>query len=624
MADNVATLGDDDVVIGGKTYSMTTSPSPDSEIVEEAIRNTLASIRLEQMCEDLSLTADLIYCAYNGIDAKYGELRALVSGLHKRFIDLLLRSEHQMAELDAISGAILPDLTKVFRFLMTNKEDIAVKFLKNAAEKATRLSTGMSELAREYRELGEMAQNAVEMAEKQQGMELQQIEDMKKKLDEIREENEQATELSTRLAKAVQDLQAKYEEAKSKAESSENRAFALSIIGSILKPLADGVGAAAGAFARSSTPGLNLPSASPMPAADKPASSPDNGAKPGSDTKPRESREALAVKKEAADKAVEAAEKQVDEKSKAVEDKRPELEEADAKLTEAEAASKTEGLSEKEKKERKNAALEARLKAEEVKEQLSILENNKKEAAEALKAAQTKAKELGDAIEAIMKAAGEAGSGATKMSENFYELADSYRQEKVNFLNLLLKKQEEEDRTLASMKKYALQMTNIDLRTQTLAVTVEALFQAIGALKRVVTNLQVAAQFWQNMADGCARLADPALASDIDAYKDLSPDEKRDLYAETEFRASAVQYLAGWVGMQTIARRYSSRMTSIRQQASSDYGTYLGAEAARRKAAELGKVLALSAEKSASASETTKALIKAALDEAATETPVAA
>lgn len=622
MPEDVPALADSEVMIGGKKYSMTASPGADSEIVDEAIRNTLASIKLEQMCDDLSLTGDLIYCAYNGIDPKYGELRALVAGLHKSFVDLLLRSEHQMNELDAISGEILPDLSKVFRFLMSNKEDIAIKFLKNAADKAARLSSGMKELATEYAALGVKAQTAVELAEKQQGMELQQIEALKAKLADIRAENERATDLSQRLATAVKDLQAKYEEAKSKAESSENRAFALSIIGSILRPLADGVGAAAGAFARAQVPGLNLPSPVPTPAGDKPAPSTNAGS--GTKPAPAKSKEALTVDKEKADAVVKGAEEKLEKETKAADEKASDLKDAETKQTKAETEAKKDGLSDKDKKDKEAEAAKAKLAAEDLKEQLEILEKNKKDAADALAAAKAKAKEIGDAIENIGKAIGEAGSGIGKMGENFFELADAYRQEKVNFLNLMMKKQEEEDKTLADMKKYALQMKNIDLQTQTLTVTVEALFQAIGSLKRVVTNLQVAAQFWQNMADGCARLANPALASDIEAYKDLSPADKLELYAETAFKESAVRYLAGWVGMQTIAKRYTSRMTDIRSQVSGDYGTYLGAEAARKKAADLGAVLAVSAQKGESESQKTKEIIANALKEAAAEAQVAA
>ncbi|WP_323716503.1 hypothetical protein [Paracoccus aminovorans] len=630
MTGDIAILADSEVLIGGKKYSMTASPSADSEIVEEAIRNTLASIKLEQMCDDLSLTGDMIYCAYNGIDPKYGELRALVAGLHKSFVDLLLRSEHQMTELEAISGEILPDLSKVFRFLMSNKEDIAVTFLKNAAEKATRLSSGMKQLADEYAALGVKAQTAVELAEKQQGMELQQIEALKTKLADIRAENERATDLSQRLATAVKDLQSKYEEAKSKAESSENRAFALSIIGSILRPLADGVGAAAGAFARVQVPGLNLPSPTPAPApaaapaAEKPAADKPAAAKPAAANEPAKSKEALTVDKEKADAAVADAQKKLEAETQAVTAKTSEVESAKAKLTGAEADAKKDGLSAQEKKDKEAAATAAKLAADEAKAQLEILEKKKKEAADALTAAKAKAKEIGDAIEKIGKAIGEAGSGIGKMGENFFELADSYRQEKVNFLNLLMKKQEEEDKTLADMKKYALQMKNIDMQTQTLAVTVEALFQAIKALKRVVTNLQVAAQFWRNMADGCARLANPALADDIAAYKSLSLSDKLELYAETEFKQNAVRYLAGWVGMQTIAKRYTSRMTDIRSRASEDYGNYLGPEAARKKAAELGTALAISALKGESESEKAKSVIAAALKEATAEAQAAA
>ena len=287
MPGDVVAIGDYEVMISGEKYSMTEDPKPESTVVIEQINNTLASIKLEQMCDDLTLTGDLIYCAYNGIDPKFGELRALVSGLHKSFVDLLLRSEHQMGELDATAGEILPDLRKVFRFLMSGKESTAITFLNNAATKAGKLSAGMKELSDEYKALAVLAQKAVEMAETQHGLELEQIDALKQRLGEINAQNERAVDLAARLATAVKNLQAKYEEAKSKSESSENRAFALSIIGAIMKPLAEGVGAAAGAFARSQTPGLNLPLPTPAPPKEKPVVPPRTPAKPVAVTDPK-------------------------------------------------------------------------------------------------------------------------------------------------------------------------------------------------------------------------------------------------------------------------------------------------------------------------------------------------
>ena len=110
-----------------------------------------------------TLTGDLIYCAYNGIDLALRRAARAGMGLHKSFGDLLLWSEHQMTVLDGAAGEILPDLSKVFRFLR-RKENIAITFLNNAASKAATLSAGMTKSSEEYRALGELAQSAVEMA----------------------------------------------------------------------------------------------------------------------------------------------------------------------------------------------------------------------------------------------------------------------------------------------------------------------------------------------------------------------------------------------------------------------------------------------------------------------------
>ena len=336
------------------------------------------------------------------------------------------------------------------------------------------------------------------------------------------------------------------------------------------------------------------------------------------------SKEALTADKSAADKAVTAAEGKVDDKKRELDDKKASLALADADLIKANNAAKKEGLAGKEKTEKDEAASAAKLRVDDLKAQVGLADKAKKTADGDLITARANAAAIGEALEGIGKSLGEAGDNLVHMGDNFLELADSYRAEKVNYLKLLMEKQDEEDKTLADMKQYALQMKNIDMQTVSLEVTVAALFQAIGALKKVVTNLQVAAQFWQNMADGCTALAKPSMAADIAAYKDLDAEDKHELYAEDEFKTSAVRYLAGWVGMQTIAKRYFARMTSIREQVTGDYGTYLGADAARTKAAELGGKLALGAQKAEAEGGKAKAEIQAALDEVTAEAPQAA
>ena len=220
MPGDVVAISDYEVMISGEKYSMTEDPKPESAVVTEQIKNTLASIKLEQMCDDLTtLTGDLIYCAYNGIDPRSGELRALVSGSHKSFSDLLLRSEHP--DRRGCSRRRDPSRpAKVFRFLIVGKET-RDQVPEQRRRKAANSAAGMTKLSEEYKALGVLAQKArSRWRRRSTGWSCSRSTRSSQRLGETSTpENERQSELAGRLATAVKNLQAKYEEAKSKSPS---------------------------------------------------------------------------------------------------------------------------------------------------------------------------------------------------------------------------------------------------------------------------------------------------------------------------------------------------------------------------------------------------------------------
>ena len=100
--------------------------------------------------------------------------------------------------------------------------------------------------------------------------------------------------------------------------------------------------------------------------------------------------------------------------------------------------------------------------------------------------------------------------------------AESYRQQKMEFLKEKLKIQEEERKNLVNMAEYATRMTQAADAKGIEENIIQSLSQAIGALRRISVILRNNAQFWTQMATACEKLGGQkteGLRRDINRYK---------------------------------------------------------------------------------------------------------
>ena len=244
MAD-VVQMSDYEVSIDGTTYSAIAVPAANSGVVVAEKTRLLKNLKLESLISDLFRSGDLLNLAYNGV-AGFGDLRAAVTSISDRLRVLAADCELTMQRFERSARGIALNLKDCFKFLMGGREEAAIIWLGKAGDAALGMSTEAYALADRFDVLGNDAVKTLMDTQKAQG----ETETAKAKLEpQIADLNAQdagARKLAEELVKQKEDLQQLYNEAKEKAETHENRAFALSIVNAIMKPLGEGLGSFAG------------------------------------------------------------------------------------------------------------------------------------------------------------------------------------------------------------------------------------------------------------------------------------------------------------------------------------------------------------------------------------------
>lgn len=144
------------------------------------------------------------------------------------------------------------------------------------------------------------------------------------------------------------------------------------------------------------------------------------------------------------------------------------------------------------------------------------------------------------------------------------EAAQAYRQEKTKYLDKLLETKENQRQVLADIARYAELLKGAAEENQIAEVTTAALHSAVGAIKGIATMLRDNAHLWQLMANACQKLAEPDFLELMGDVKDLSLDERLDIYFEDDFKLEIITYYAQWQSMNLVCNEYSNPIFEAR------------------------------------------------------------
>src|SRR6516164_4386698 len=248
MADIVQKSGPE-VVIEGTTYSMVVIPDASLALVTKQKDRVLRNLKLDKLISNLMRAGELLFLAYNGV-AGYGELRAGVTKISDNLGVLTGDCEATMQAFERSANSILGNLRDCFKFLLQGKEQWAITWLGKASTAATEMATKADGLAVRFDELGNTAVETLGKTQIAQGQAEDAREKLKQDMADLEAKTAGAKRLAAELIESKANLQRLYEEAKAKAETAENRGFALSIVNAVMKPLGEGLGAFAGAMTR--------------------------------------------------------------------------------------------------------------------------------------------------------------------------------------------------------------------------------------------------------------------------------------------------------------------------------------------------------------------------------------
>ena len=450
----VVQISDYEVVIDGQSYSAIAIPAADSGVVTAERNRLLKNLKLESLISNLLRAGELLTLAYNGV-AGFGTLRGAVTSISDRLRVLAADCELTMQRFERSSRTITGNLRDCFKFLMNGREEAALLWLGKAGAAAKGMADEADDLAKRFDTLGDDAVETLVDTQKAQG----ETEEAKAKLQaqiaDLNAKDAGARTLAEELVKQKEELQQLYNEAKEKAETAENRAFALSIVNAIMKPLGDGLGTFAGAITRANSPGGMMPPNLNLPTAPAGGSAPAAGS---------------------------------------------------SSLAGAGTPPPTTGTSPPGAGTPSGAGTPPSGGASSGATSSGTASGNVDPAVTAGVAG------AGAGLAA-------AGTATSQMSGDIYSLAENYRKQKESYLKNLLELKKVERENAAKIAEYAVRLKNSQGQATIYSATVESLLQAIGALKGISTTLRLNALFWRQMGDHCQELADSDIDDKIEIYK---------------------------------------------------------------------------------------------------------
>jgi hypothetical protein len=581
-----------EVQIGKTSYSILEIPDAGSEIVRQARAQLLTNLDLDKLIEDLSLCSDLIYLAASGIKAsgRVPTLEQRMTTLHHDFAKLCQTADLVLNEIALRSSEIQTNLLLVVEYLSEGDGAAAVQFLEECAATAGELATKASTLSTNFEALSTKTSDILGETSKELALGHQEAEEIKRQVRELEAKVAKANSLLKSVGEQKAMLEEKYQEAVEKAEKTEERAFALSIVGAIMKPIAAGIGTFAAVYAGGAAGAAANKLAARMP------SLPPNTKAEAEDTV------------EKSKKALSEAEGDL----KTAGTKAGNAEEAE-QATSADHALKVVAVAEAEARAKSapspqaNAALQTALDERKIAKRKfdSALDTAEKAQAEK-KSAEEKVAQLQVALKAAGEALTQAGEALQELGDNYAAIAEGYRSEKREYLRLLIERQDLERSTLGDIQYFAVKMKNAGPELKEVNVACDSLFLAVGALKKISVILMDASKFWANMDMACKSLARSNLKTQIKAKGERGAEEQKKVLSSNIFKKTIVQYFAGWRALEVVSLEYGKKASEVRDSTLKDFESNLTIEQARIQVRELGAKLNIRTEATLAANEEVK------------------
>lgn len=146
------------------------------------------------------------------------------------------------------------------------------------------------------------------------------------------------------------------------------------------------------------------------------------------------------------------------------------------------------------------------------------------------------------------------------------DAAQSAKEEKIKHLQKMNEEQEKRRQALEHMTEVAEKIKNLKDSENQVEAAVDALQNAIQALKSLSAVMMKAALFWKQMQLHCEELAKDKLRKQIEKYMESDEAKRLRIWTSHAFKTKAVQYYGGWVALDQVCGIYLNRIKETEQE----------------------------------------------------------
>lgn len=515
------------VIKNGYQYNLSELPPMDSPAIAAAEEDILHGMQIDSIIQNLENVARLMFVAYNALGGTM--VQAKMSGLQKKYLDLMDDSEQAIITFQHRSKEICVFMAKSYGWLLRGREKMAVAQFEKCARAAAEMAKKAEDLANGFRKLSDEAETVLESTQKEQALQYAKMDEIKKQIEQYNAKLKSYESTQQSLNEAIDEINDIYKEAKEK----EKEAFDMKKGMMIVEGITSVIGAVIPCFTSMKGSAGAECSQAAQKAQEKLAKNEQE--KASLDTEKKKAADRLEnLRKEAA-----ALEKDIQDIQQKIEDEK--------------------AITAKEEDE-KNAVIKA-------------CEEEKKEKEEALKEKQTEIseaeKDLESTEEKLNKAINAMNAVKKQLDAYNQQCADDYKRAQEAAREALEKKLEMEKQrreTLASIQEFTV-LIQSSVRQENVAETaVQTLQVAIRCIKQVVVALATAAKFWRSMEDYCKNLATSGIVEEIIDMEEagIPVEERVENYQEDMFKAAYLEYICRWAALHYVCEDYRRRNNKVR------------------------------------------------------------
>ncbi len=515
------------VIEKGYRYNLSELPPVDSPAIVSAGKDILQGMQIDSIIQNLENVARLMFVAYNALGGTMVQTK--MSGLQKRYLDLMDDSEQAIITFQHRSKEICVFMAKSYGWLLKGQEKMAVSQFEKCARAAAEMAQEAEALANGFRKLSNEAETVLESTQEEQALQYAKMDEIKKQIEQYNAKLKSYESTQQSLNEAIDEINDIYKEAREK----EKEAFDMKKGMMIVEGITSVISAVIPCFTSiQSSAGAECSQAAQKAQEDLAKNEQEKADLDKKKKKEADRLENLKIETAALEKAIQDIQQKIEDE-KAITAKEEEEKEAVIKACE------------KEKKEKEEALKEKQIEISEAEKGLESVEEK-----------------LNKVISAI---------NAVKQQIDVYtkQCADDYKHAQEAARDALEKKLEMEKQrreTLASIQEFTVLIQSSVRQENVAATAVQTLQVAIRCIKQVVVALATAAKFWRSMEDYCKKLATSGILEEItDMEKACIPLEERvEIYQEDWFKAAYLEYICRWAALYYVCDDYRTRNNKVR------------------------------------------------------------